>query len=477
MRPVKSAGGRDRSRVAPAGLPGIRGTLSQRRHRSSAKRLAKQRYAETVQSDALDQQVEPAPVGKPRRSSMRKAKIAAVFAAMGPGLLSALAGNDAGGIATYSIDGAEYGNAILWVIPVMTLLLIVVQETSVRMSAVSGKGFSALIRENFGVRPTAFAMLALLIANTAVMFSEFAGIAAGMELFGISKYISVPIAAVMVWSLVMGGSYKRVEKILLVISCVFLAYIVAGIIAKPDWGSVLHSTFIPSFSTEKGFVYLVISTIGTTIAPWMIFLAGTNVVDKGSTADDLTAHRIDASSGAIAAGIVAWFIVLTTATVLFPLGIHIVDATDAATALAPIAGQYAATLFAAGLVAASFLAACVLPLTTSYAVCEAFGWERGLDRSWSDAPAFKGIYTAIIVISAAVVLIPDVNLMGIMLLSQLVNGILLPVLLIYLVKIANMRHVMGRHANGRVFNVLSWATIVVVVVLTVVLLVMQVLGM
>ena len=495
---MKSQRSNDPSRFSPAGLPGMRGRLAARRYRSSAKRANKRAGDVAVQErelaeqfaevEAADNAADAASAGSKGtyaqalsapvvKGGRNKGRIAAVFAAMGPGLLSALAGNDAGGIATYSVDGAQYGTAILWIIPVMTVLLVIVQETSVRMSCVTGKGFSALIRESFGIRPTALAMGALLIANTTVMFSEFAGIAAGMEMFGISRYIAVPISAFVVWLLVMGGSYKRVEKILLVISCVFLSYIVAGVIAGPNWGLVIHDTFIPQVRTEVGFISLVISTIGTTIAPWMIFLAGTNVVDKGATAEDLPAQRIDAASGAIAACIVAWFIILTTATVLFPHGIVIEDATDAANALAPIAGHYAALLFAAGLVAASFLAACVLPLTTSYAMCEAFGWERGLDRSWSEAPIFRGIYTAIIIVSAVVAIIPGANLMAIMLLAQFINGVLLPVLLVFMIKIASNPYVMRGYANGRIYNALSWAAIVVVTVLTVILLVMQVLGM
>jgi Mn2+/Fe2+ NRAMP family transporter len=410
------------------------------------------------------------------KSRKPKARLLVILAALGPGLLAALAGNDAGGISTYSMDGAQFGTAILWIIPVMTIFLIVVQESAGRIAAVTGKGFSALIRETFGVKPTTFAMGALLIANTVVMFSEFAGIAAGMEIFGISRYISVPVAALSVFLLVLGGSYKRVEKILLAVSCIFISYVAAGIMSGPDWTLVLHDTFIPQIPSDSTFIYMVISTIGTTIAPWMVFSASNNVVDKGVTVKELGLQRIDSVTGAIVADLIAWFIILTTATVLFPNGITIESAADAAYALVPIAGQYAGVLFAAGLVSASALAACMLPLTTSYAVCEAFGWERGIGHTWGEAPEFKTLYTAIVVIAAIVVLIPNMNLLFIMLVSQFINGILLPVLLVFLILIINNKHVMGRYVNGRIYNILSWSTVIIVIALTVALLVTMFIG-
>ena len=290
-----------------------------------------------------------------------------VLAAMGPGVVSAMAGNDAGGISTYSTAGADFGYATLWVIPVMCVLLLVVQMTAARMGAVTGKGFAALIRERFGIRLTAFAMCALLIGNVATTFSEFAGIASGMGLFGVPTWVSVPISAVIVWLLVVKGSYKSVEKIFLAISLVFVTYIVAAFLAGPNWGDVAYATVAPQIPANVHFVSLVISMIGTTIAPWMMFFAQSNVVDKGVGTDheEMFLQKVDVTAGTVVACLVAWFIIVTTGAVLYPQGISIDSAQDAATALAPFAGEYAQILFAAGLTAASFLAACVLPLTTS----------------------------------------------------------------------------------------------------------------
>lgn len=400
-----------------------------------------------------------------------------VLAAMGPGMVAALAGADAGGVATYSSAGALFGYGQLWTVPVMCLLLIVAQETAARMGCVTGKGFASLIREQFGVRMSTLAMLALLISNTTVTLSEFAGVASGFALFGIPAYVSVPIAAVAIWALTMSGSYHRIEKILLLISCAFVTYVVAGVMVGPDWGDALNATLIPRFSTDPQYFSVLVANIGTTIAPWMIFLAQSNVVEKNARAEDLPYQRIDTVTGSVVASAISWFIILTTGAVLFPAGIAVNGAEDAASALAPLVGPYAEALFGAGLVGASFLAACVLPGITSSAICEAFGWERGADRSWQEAPVYRGIITAIIFLSAVIVIVPNVNLFGIMMLAQVVNGVLLPVLLVFMVLIAGDRHVMGRFANGRIWNGLTWFTIIAVVVLTIVMFVLQAMGM
>lgn len=400
-----------------------------------------------------------------------------VLAAMGPGMVAALAGADAGGVATYSSAGALFGYGQLWTVPVMCLLLIVAQETAARMGCVTGKGFASLIREQFGVRMSTLAMLALLISNTTVTLSEFAGIASGFALFGIPAYVSVPIAAVAIWALTMSGSYHRIEKILLLISCAFVTYVVAGVMVGPDWGDALNATLIPRFSTNPQYFSVLVANIGTTIAPWMIFLAQSNVVEKNARAEDLPYQRIDTVTGSVVASAISWFIILTTGAVLFPAGIAVNGAEDAASALAPLVGPYAEALFGAGLVGASFLAACVLPGITSSAICEAFGWERGADRSWQEAPVYRGIITAIIFLSAVIVIVPNVNLFGIMMLAQVVNGVLLPVLLVFMVLIAEDRHVMGRFANGRIWNGLTWFTIIAVVVLTIVMFVLQAMGL
>ena len=405
-----------------------------------------------------------------------KGKLLLVLAAMGPGIVTAMAGNDAGGISTYSTAGANFGFTTLWVVPVMCVLLIIVETCAGRMGAVTGKGFAALIRERFGIRLTALAMLALLIGNVATTFSEFAGIASGMEMFGVSKYISVPVAAFTVWILIVGGSYKRVQRVFLALSLVFITYVVAAFLADPDWESALSSTVVPHVVGESSFISLVIAMIGTTIAPWMMFFTQSNVVEKGLTVKDLFSQRVDAVSGTIAACLVAWFIIVTTGAVLFPAGITIDSAADAARALAPFAGQYAEALFAIGLVAASFLAACVLPLTTAFVICEAFGWEAGVSFKWKEAPAFKSIFTFVIAFSAVVVLIPNINLLSVMLTAQFVNGVILPILLAFMAIISADKRIMGEHRAGRVLRAIIWATVGVVALLTLALFVMQLLG-
>lgn len=426
------------------------------------------------QGQAPKTQAAAADMQKPERRHLDPKR---VLAAMGPGMVAALAGADAGGVATYSSAGALFGYGQLWTVPVMCLLLIVAQETAARMGCVTGKGFASLIREQFGVRMSTLAMLALLISNTTVTLSEFAGIASGFALFGIPAYVSVPIAAVAIWALTMSGSYHRIEKILLLISCAFVTYVVAGVMVGPDWGDALNATLVPRFSTDPQYFSVLVANIGTTIAPWMIFLAQSNVVEKNAHAEDLPYQRIDTVTGSVVASAISWFIILTTGAVLFPAGIAVNGAEDAASALAPLVGPYAEALFGAGLVGASFLAACVLPGITSSAICEAFGWERGADRSWQEAPVYRGIITAIIFLSAVIVIVPNVNLFGIMMLAQVINGVLLPVLLVFMVLIAGDRHVMGRFANGRIWNGLTWFTIIAVVILTIVMFVLQAMGM
>lgn len=411
-----------------------------------------------------------------KTDARRKTQPAAILASMGPGLLTAFAGNDAGGIATYSTTGASYGLGMIWTVPIMCLLLIVVQETSARMGCATGKGFASLIRERFGVRVSAVAMLSLIVSNFAVTLSEFAGIASGMQLFGVPLQVSVPVSALVTWMLSMSGSYRRIEKVLLALSCVFLTYIAAGFLAKPDWLAALHATAVPSFSSDPRYVSLLVANIGTTISPYMIFMVSSNVVEKNLDASDIPGQRVDNISGAIAAEIVTWFIILTTGTVLFPAGIKIDTAADAAKALVPLAGQYSSLLFAIGLVGASFLAACVLPGITASAVCEAFGWERGADRTWREAPVYRGIITAITILSAVIIMVPNVSLFGIMMVSQVINGVMLPILLVCMVFIASDRHVMRGHANGRVWNGLTWLTIVAVTVFTIIMFVLQALG-
>ena len=416
------------------------------------------------------------PLGKKNRADEKVARTRLeprrILAAMGPGMVAALAGADAGGVATYSNAGALFGFMQLWTVPVMCFLLIVAQETAARMGCVTGKGLASLIREQFGVRLSALAMLALLISNTTVTLSEFAGIASALALFGVPVYVSVPVAALAIWLLTMSGSYRRIEKVLLAIACVFVTYIVAGVMVGPNWGDALLHTVVPHVEATPRYLSLLVASVGTAIAPWMLFLAQSNVVEKNAHAEDLPYQRVDTVTGAVAASVISWFIILTTGAVLHPAGIEVSGAEDAAAALAPLVGDYAELLFGAGLTGASFLAACVLPGITSSAVCEAFGWERGADRSWAEAPTYRGIITAVIAVSAVVVMLPNVNLFGIMMVAQVINGVLLPVLLVFMVLIASDKHVMGRYANGRVWNALTWFTIVAVTVLTIIMFVL-----
>lgn len=406
----------------------------------------------------------------------KRSKLLLILMAMGPGIVTAMAGNDAGGISTYSTVGAKFGYLTLWVIPVMCILLVVVQTTATRMGAVTGKGFAALIRERFGIRLTALAMLALLIGNVATTFSEFAGIASGMEMFGVPRWISVPIAAAAVWGLIVGGSYKRVQNVFLALSFVFISYIIAAFMCQPNWDLALIHTVVPEALLDQSFLSLTVAMVGTTIAPWMMFYAQSSVVEKGVEIKELFYQRIDAVTGAVVACIVAWFIIVTTGSVLYPQGIEIESAADAAAALAPFAGQYAEALFAVGLIAASLLAACVLPLTTSFVICEAFGWEAGVNFSWKEAPIFKGIFTATIVMSAIVIVIPGLNLMGIMLTAQFVNGVILPVLLTFMAIICTDKRMMGTYTVPLVTRGLLYITIVVVGILSIICLIMQIFG-
>ncbi|MDR1016124.1 MAG: Nramp family divalent metal transporter [Coriobacteriales bacterium] len=393
-----------------------------------------------------------------------------LLAAIGPGIVAELAGNDAGGISTFSVAGAEYGYNVLWTIPVAMVFLMLAQEGAMRLGAKTGKGFAALIREHFGIRWTAFAILALVVANFGTTMSEFAGIASGLELFGISPYIGIPVCALGIWALLMSGSYKRTQRIFLVVSLVFIVYVVAAFAASPDWGSVTLHTALPQMVFDRPFLALTIGIVGTTIAPWMLFFGQSNTAEKGGVSKDkqgLALRRADVFVGAVLACLVVWFIIITTGTVLHSSGVVVNSAEDAAMALAPIAGQFAKILFGAGLLGASVLAACVLPMTTAYAVCEAFGFEHSGEASFKEAPVYKGIITCLILFCALVVLIPGVDLLGVMLTSQVINGILLPILLIFLLLLANDKHLMGSLKNGLFANICTTLMIVVIIVLTV----------
>jgi Mn2+/Fe2+ NRAMP family transporter len=395
-----------------------------------------------------------------------RVRLLVLLAVVGPGIITANVDNDAGGITTYSVSGAHYGYDLLWIMPLVALALIIVQEMSARLGVVTGKGLADLIRESMGVRATAVIIGIVLFANLANTVSEFAGVAASMEIFGVSKYISVPLAAVGVWVLIVKGSYKPVEHIFLVASALYLAYVASGIMANPPWASVARAAVTPNFRFEAGYVTILVTAIGTTIAPWMQFYQQAAIVDKGLKVSDYAYERLDVIVGSLFAIFVASFIVVACAATLFANGVRIETAKDAALALRPLAGPYAATLFALGLLNASVFSAAILPLSTAYVVCEAFGWELGVSRSLKEAPVFFGVYTTLIILGAGVILLPIKSLVQAMLASQTLNGVLLPIILVVMLRLINDKRVMGEFVNGRIVNALSWLTVLALIVLT-----------
>ncbi len=393
-------------------------------------------------------------------------RVALFLAVMGPGLITASVDNDAGGITTYSLAGAQFGTRLLWTLGPITVALIVVQEMSARMGVVTGKGLADLIRENFGVRTTFWVSVALVIANLANTIAEFAGVAASLQIFHVPSWVSVPLVALGVWALVLKGSNRVVEKVFLVASLLYVAYPISMVLAKPDWGEVALAAVTPSFQTDGAYVAMLIGLVGTTIAPWMQFYQQAAVVEKRIDVDQLRYTRIDVVLGCIVTDVVAFSIVLACAATLYKQGIAIQTADQAALALAPLAGKYASWLFAFGLFNASLFAAAILPLSTAYFVTESAGWESGLDRKWGEARQFYWLFTGIVVVGAGVVLIPQLPLIRIMLVSQIVNGVLLPFVLVYMLRLANDEKLMGVHRNGRWFNLIAWTTTVIMIALT-----------
>jgi NRAMP (natural resistance-associated macrophage protein)-like metal ion transporter len=407
-----------------------------------------------------------------------RTRLILLLAVIGPGFITANVDNDAGGIWTYSVAGAQFGYTLLWSMIPTTIALVVVQEMAARMGAVTGKGLSDLIREEFGFRITFFLMLALVVTNFGNIMAEFAGVASSLELFGISRYIIVPLAAAVVWLLVVQGTYATVEKIFLVASGFYVCYIVAGVLANPDWKA---ATFAMVTRPETqgirsyGYLYMLIGLVGTTIAPWMQFYLQASVVEKGVTAKQYGASRWDVIIGCLFAAIVAWFIIVACAATLHSAGItQLNSAADAAQALRPLAGEYAYLLFAAGLFNASLFAASILPISTAYAVCEGLGFESGLDKKFHEAPVFYWLYTLLIVAGAGVLLMPRFPLEHIMVLSQVVNGVLLPFVLIFMLVLTNDRELMGSYVNSRAFNVIAWVTVVAMIGLTLAMFVTQI---
>jgi len=392
------------------------------------------------------------------------------LAVVGPGIITANVDNDAGGILTYSQAGAQYGFLLLWTMIPITLALIVVQEMSARMGAVTGKGLSDLIREEFGLRVTFLMMLGILIINFGNVVTEFIGIATSLELFGLSRYVTVPVCAVIVWLIVVKGQYKSVEKVFLAASFFYVTYIFAGALAHPAWKVATAATFKPpewAKFRDQAYLYMVIGVVGTTIAPWMQFYLQSSIVEKGVTRRGLQASRWDVITGCIFTDVVAWFIIVACAATLYVHGFRDIKyAADAAQALKPLAGQYAYILFAVGLFNASLFAASILPLSTAYTVCEGLGFESGVDKKFSDAPFFYWLYTLLIAAGGAVLLIPGLPLVKIAVLSQVVNGVVLPFVLIFMLLLINKKELMGEYVNTHLFNAVAWLTTIVMIALT-----------
>jgi NRAMP (natural resistance-associated macrophage protein)-like metal ion transporter len=387
------------------------------------------------------------------------------LAVAGPGIITSNVDNDAGGIATYSMAGAHFGNSLLWsLLPIMVALMII-QEMSARMGVVTGKGLSDLIRERFGVKITVALLFALVLTNFGNVIAEFAGVASSLELFRIPKYVSVPLAALFVWLLVVKGTYRSVEKIFLWACLFYVTYIVAGFLAKPDWGEIGAGLLVPSFKMSSESLGMIIGLVGTTIAPWMQFYLQASIIEKNVALKDYKLSRLDVIIGSAVVTIVAGFIVLTCAATLFKAGVRVNTAADAAQALAPLAGKYCSALFAFGLINASLFAASILPLSTAFVVCEGMGWETGVNKKFSEAPQFYGLYTLLIFLGAAFVLLPGIPLFPVMYISQVINGLVLPVILIFMLILINNKKLMGEYASKKFYNAISWATVGILLVL------------
>jgi len=407
---------------------------------------------------------------RPEVRSWRR-RLTVFLAILGPGFITANVDNDAGGIATYSIAGAHFGYSLLWTLLPITVALIVVQEMSARLGAITGKGLGELIRENYGLRTTFYLMVALLVTDIGNTVAEFAGWAAALEIFGIPRWVSVPIGAFVVWWLVVKGNYKTVEKVFLIACTVYLTYVASALFAKPVWSDVLKQTFEPKIESSAAWILMIIGIVGTTIAPWMQFYLQSSIVEKRIGPEEYRLSRWDVIVGCLVAAGVAFFIVVACGATLYPKGIRIEGAEQAALALVPLAGKWAGTLFAFGLANASLFAASILPLATAYSICEALGFEAGVNKSWAEAPQFNTLYTSMIVIGAGVILIPGVPLFPVLFLSQVLNGLLLPFVLIFVVLLVNRVDLMGTYVNGRVWNWIAWGTVGVMVLLTLVLVV------
>jgi Mn2+/Fe2+ NRAMP family transporter len=386
---------------------------------------------------------------------------------LGPGIITANIDNDAGGIATYSIAGAQFGYALLWTMIPATVVLIVVQEMAARMGVVTGKGLADLIRENFGVTVTFWLMVGLFVTDLGNTTAEFAGWAASMELFAVPKYLSVPLGAIFIWLLVVKGSYRTFERVFLGICLVYLTYVVAALMARPGWGEVVAQTVRPSFRVDAAYLSTMIGVVGTTITPWMQFYLQSSMVEKGVRPDQYWATRIDVITGSFMTDIVGLCIMVACGATLYTHGVGIESAEQAAQALAPLAGKHASALFALGLANASLFSACILPLATAYYICEAMGWEAGVDKTLREAPQFVGLYTVFLGLGSLIVMVPGAPLIRIMWVSQVINGVMLPFVLIFMLRLVNRPDLMrGEFVNSRFQNVVAWSTTVIMIALT-----------
>jgi NRAMP (natural resistance-associated macrophage protein)-like metal ion transporter len=385
---------------------------------------------------------------------------------MGPGIITANVDNDAGGITTYSVAGAHFGYSLLWIFVPMTVALIIIQEMCSRMGVVTGKGLADLIREKFGVKVTFYAMVAFLISNFTNTISEFSGIAASCEIFGVSRYISLPVSAIIIWWVVVKGTYKSVEKIFLAACVFYLAYVATGFMVHPQWNVITKDVLHPKFVFDKAYILMVMGIIGTTIAPWMQFYQQSSVVEKGINIKEYKYARLDVIIGGIVVSIIAMFIIISCAATLFKSGVRIETAKDAALALKPLAGEYCSMLFAFGLLNASVFAAMILPLATAYSVCEGLGWETGVDKRLKEAPQFYFLFTALIILGAGVIMFPKINLVMVMLLSQAANAAFLPFVLIFMLLLINDKRLMGKYRNSKFFNIIAWGTVIITIALT-----------
>ena len=402
---------------------------------------------------------------KQKRRTLLK-RIGIFMAVLGPGIITGSVDNDAGGITTYSVAGALYGYNLIWTLIPSFLVLIVIQEMNARMGIVTGKGLADLIRENAGVKVTFFIFIGLLIADIGNTTTEFAGVAGSMEVFHVSKYISVPIVGFLVWILVVKGTYKIAERIFLIFSVSLLTYVISAILGKPHWSEIGHSIIHPNFQVNGASLAMIIGIIGTTIAPWMQFYMQSSVIEKGLKMKNYKYTMIDIIVGCIATVVVAFFIMVACASTLYENKIPIEEAKDAALALQPLAGQFASQVFAFGLFVASIFSATILPLATAFYVCEAFGFEAGIDKKWDEAPEFYVLYTSILVISAGIILIPNAPLISISLWTQVINGVLLPVVLVCMILLVNNKKIMGEYVNKPLNNIIGWSTVVVLVILS-----------